>query len=74
MLDALRTSLAGLTTRGRCLLAAGVTLRWRWPRAAFVACAVGVGGFFAATTFFGPVLLALALTGCSVADRGGSGS
>lgn len=44
------------------LLAAGVALRWRWPRAAFVACAVGVGGFFGATTFFGPVLLALALT------------
>jgi len=44
------------------LLAAGVALRWRWPRAAFVACAVGVGGFFGVTTFFGPVLLALALT------------
>ena len=44
------------------LLAAGVALRWRWSRAAFVACAVGVGGFFAATSFFGPVLLALALT------------
>ena len=44
------------------VLAAGVAVRWRWPRAAFVACAVGVGGFFGATTFFGPVLLALALT------------
>ena len=44
------------------LLAVGVALRWRWPRAAFVACAVGVGGFFGVTTFFGPVLLALALT------------
>jgi signal transduction histidine kinase len=44
------------------LLAAGVTLRWRWPRAAFVACAIGVAGFFGVTTFFGPVLLALALT------------
>ena len=39
-----------------------MALRWRWPRAAFVACAVGVGGFFGVTTFFGPVLLALALT------------
>ncbi|GAA3559567.1 hypothetical protein GCM10022197_13760 [Microlunatus spumicola] len=44
------------------LLAAGVALRWRWPRAAFVACAVGVGGFFGVTSFFGPVLVALALT------------
>ena len=44
------------------LLAAGVALRWRLPRAAFVACAVGVGGFFAATDFFAPALLALALT------------
>ncbi|HEY0237911.1 MAG TPA: sensor histidine kinase [Friedmanniella sp.] len=44
------------------LLAAGVMLRWRWPRVAFVACAVGVGGFFGVTSFFGPVLLALALS------------
>lgn len=44
------------------LLATGVALRWRWPRAAFVASAVGVGGFFGVTVFFGPALLALALT------------
>ncbi len=44
------------------LLAAGVALRRRRPRAAFVAAAVGVGGFFAVTSFSGPVLLALALT------------
>ncbi len=44
------------------LLAAGVALRWRWPRAAFVAGVVGVGGFFATTAFFAPALLALALT------------
>ena len=44
------------------LLAAGVTLRWRWPRVAFVTCVVGVGGFFGVTTFFGPALLAVALT------------
>jgi signal transduction histidine kinase len=44
------------------LLAAGVALRWRWPRLAFLACAAGVGGFFGVTTFFGPALVALALT------------
>ena len=44
------------------LLAAGVALRWRWPRVAFVVCAAGVGGFFGVTAFFGPALLAVALT------------
>ena len=44
------------------LLAVGIALRWRRPRAAFVAAAVGVGGYFATTsTFFAPALLALAL-------------
>ena len=36
------------------LLAASVTLRWRWPRAAFVASAVGVGVFFASDHLLRP--------------------
>jgi len=61
--DALRTvAVSWVAVPFLLLLAAGVALRWRWPRAAFVVCAVGVGGFFGVTTFFGPVLLALALT------------
>lgn len=44
------------------LLALGVALRRQRPRTAFVASVVGVGGFFASTSFFAPALLALALT------------
>jgi len=44
------------------LLALGVALRRTRPRTAFVASVVGVGGFFATTSFFAPALLALALT------------
>jgi len=44
------------------LLALGVALRRARPRTAFVASVVGVGGFFATTSFFAPALLALALT------------
>ncbi|SER30806.1 sensor histidine kinase [Microlunatus flavus] len=47
---------------GLVLLAVGVALRWRWPRAAFVASAVGVGVFFGSATFSAPALLALGLT------------
>ena len=43
------------------LLAAGVALRWRRPRAAFVACGSG-WGLCSGDGVFGPVLLALALT------------
>ena len=43
------------------LLAAGVALRWRYPRLAFVAVVTGVGGFFATGASFPPVLLAPAL-------------
>ena len=58
MLDALRTSLAGLTTRGRCLLAAGVTL-------ALCAVVLGQRDLLRAAVF----LLALPLAALGVVSR-----
>ncbi len=49
------------------LLAAGIGLRWRAPRLAFVAVVVGVGGYFATGESFYPLLVAPALVVYSTA-------
>lgn len=51
----------GLVVPFLLLLAAGIALRWRVPRLAFVAVVTGVGGYFAAGASFFPLLAAPAL-------------
>jgi hypothetical protein len=43
------------------MLVVGIAIRRIWPRVGFVVVAVGIGGFFAASSVFGLAFLAAAL-------------
>ncbi len=49
------------------IVVAGLAIRRIWPRSAFVAVVVGVGGYLAAGAMFAPIFLAPALTSYAMA-------